>query len=129
MITSIIRNLLRPNTQSVYYLPLDLLIKHKISQQDFINFSQRNLKSKQNNIKDLTYDLATRAFQHLNSARNLNGKVPNEAKLLFSSTFMCEVYLNNLEKYDFDLMNPKLDNDFRVLIAYKLLLAKFRKIY
>ena len=129
MITSIVRNLLRPNTQSVYYLPLDLLVKHKISQQDFINFSKHNLKSKQNSIKDLTYDLATRAFQHLNSARALTTKVPNEAKLLFSSSFMCEVYLNNLEAYDFDLMNPKLNNDFRVWIAYKLLLAKFRKTF
>ena len=129
MITSIVRNLLRPNTQSVYYLPLDLLVKHKISQQDFINFSQRNLKLKQNNIKDLTYDLATRAFQHLNSARSLSDKVPKEAKLLFASSFICDVYLSNLAKYDFDLMNPKLNSDFRVLIVYKLLLAKFRKSY
>ena len=130
MIVRIIRNLLRPNTQSVYYLPLDLLLKHKISQQDFINFSQRTLKSKHQNIKDLTFELATRAYQHLNSARDLSDKVPKHIKPIFASAIVNDVFLSKLEKYDFDLMNPKLNSDFRVLIIYKMIMiSKLKKKY
>lgn len=127
LITRITKNLLRPNTQSVYYLPLDLLVKHKLPQQDFINFSQRNLKAKHQNVKDLAYDLSTRAFQHLNSARALGDKIPKEVKPLFASSFTCDVFLTKMEQFDFDLMNPKLNSDFRVLITYKLMLSKLRK--
>ncbi len=129
LITSIVRNLLRPNTQSVYYLPLDMLVKHKISQQDFINFSERNLKAKQQEIKDLTFELATRAYQHLNSARHHGSKIKSEIKPLFVSSYISDVFLTQLEKCDFDLMHPKLKSDFRTQISYKLMWSKLTKSF
>ena len=104
MICKVVKNMLNSKNQSVYYIPLELLIKHKISQQDLINLNEKVLRPKEQNLKDLSFELCTRANQHLNSARDLGNKVPKEVRPIFASTFECEVFLSKMEKYDFDLI-------------------------
>jgi NADH dehydrogenase [ubiquinone] 1 alpha subcomplex assembly factor 6 len=111
---------------TVYYLPADILIKNKIAQQDLINFSERILRPKQNNLKDLCFDLCTRAKQHLESARNLNSKIPSNARMVLVGAIECEVFLDKMQQHDFDLFNEKLNSEFRNKIILKLLAAKFR---
>lgn len=129
MLTGIARNILKQSSQVVFYLPMELLTKHGIAQQDLINFSARVLKPKQNNIKDLTFEICSRANQHLKSARSLNDKIPKECKTIFSSAMHLEVILKNMEKYDFDLMDKRLLNDFRLGIIYKTILARLKNVY
>ena len=129
LISTLVRNMLKPNSQSAYYIPFDLLLKHKISQQDLINVSERQLRPKSQNIKELAFEMSTRAHQHLNSARDLAEKVPVEARPLFTSAIACDVYLKQLQRFDFDLMNPKLNSDRRVTFIVKLMLAKMKKSF
>lgn len=129
LLCGVAKNLIKKSTQSVYYLPTDLLIKHKISQQDLFNSSERILRSKQQNLKDLAFDLCTRANEHLKSARSLRSKVPVEARPILVSAVGCEIFLGKMEKYDFDLMNPKLNSNFRNTLILKLLIAKLKKSF
>jgi len=108
---------------------MDLLVKHKISQQDLINLSAKVLKPKQQNLKDLAFEMCTRANQHLNSARDLADKVPKEARPIFASSFAYEVFLNKMESFDFDLMNPKVNSDFRLQFLLKLVKGKLRSSF
>ena len=91
--------------------------------------SERHLKPKKQNLKDLAFDMCTRANQHLNSARDLQDKVPMGVRTIFAGSIGCEVFLSKMEAYDFDLMNPKMSSDFRVAFILKLAKAKFRNTY
>lgn len=123
------KNILKNPTQMVYYLPADLLIKHKISQQDLFNFSERILRPKRQNLKDLAFDLCSRANDHIKCARNLSAKIPQNAKLILTGSISCDVFLSKMQKHDFDLMDPKLNSNFRTSFLIKLILAKLKNNY
>lgn len=123
------KNILKKPTHMVYYLPGDMLLKHKISQQDLFNFSERILRPKRQNLKDLAFDLCSRANDHLRCARNLSAKIPDNAKPILAASISCDVFLNKMQKYDFDLMDPKLNSNFRTSFLTKLILAKLKNTY
>ena len=129
MISNVVKTMLKPNSQSVYSIPSDLLSKHKISQQDLINLSERQLRPKKQNLKDLSFEMCTRANQHLNSARDLASKVPKEVRPIFVGSMGLEVFLSKMEQNDFDLMDPKMNSDFRVPYVLKLVRAKLKSSY
>lgn len=129
LLCAVTKNIIKKSAQSAYYLPTDLLVKHKISQQDLFNFSERILRPKRQNLKDLAFEFCTRANEHLKCARNLSSKIPKNAKPILVSSISCEVFLTKMEKYDFDLMDPKLNSDFRTTFITKLIMAKFKNIY
>lgn len=129
LICALVRNLMRRSSQSVYYLPADLLLKHGIAQQDLISFNEKVLRSKREGLKELTFELCTRAHQHLNSTRALKAKIPTDVRLVYVQAIGCENFLKSVEKYDFDLMNPKLKSDFRHKFLLKLISAKLRNSY
>lgn len=129
MIGAVVKNLLRKPSQSVYYIPGDLLLKHKIAQQDLLNYSERILRAKHQNLKDLTFELCTRAKQHLNSSQDLKSKIPKDSRVILAPSIALNVFLDKMEKYDFDLMNPKLNKDFKTQILSKLMLARLTNSY
>ena len=129
MISGVVRGIMRRSSQSVYYVPMDLMIKHKISQQDLITFNEEKLRAKTKNLKDFAFEMCTRAYQHLNSCRALSSKIPKQTKPLFTSAINVEVFLNKIEKEDFNLMSPKLKSDFRTQKVFKLFLAKIKNSY
>ena len=129
LLCALTKNLFKKPGQVVFYLPIDMLAKHKISQQDLVNFSERVLRPKQQNFKDLAFDLCSRANEHLRCARNLKDKIPKNAKRLLISSVGCDVFLERVQKCDFDMMDPRLNSDFRTKFLVRLLLAKFRNIY
>ena len=123
--------MLKPSSQSVHSVPMDLLIKHKVSQQDLINMNGKTLKPKQQNLKDLAFEMCTRANQHLNSARDLESKVSGEVRPIFAGSFACELFLSKMEAFDFDLMNQKMSSEFRVqfIISSYVINFSFSPIY
>ena len=124
-ITNLLRNLLKPNSDSVYYLPTELLEKHKLSQQDFINHNERNLKAKHQNIKDLTNDLATRAWmQHSHAALSINQEEKKKVSILCGPSLIDYFYLKKLAKYDFDLMNPVVKDEYTTQMILELIEAQ-----
>ena len=126
MISHVVRTMLKPYSQSVYCIPMDILSKNKISQQDLINLRESQLRPKTQNLKDLSFELCTRANQHLNSARDLTSKIPKEVRPLFAGAIDLEIFLSKMEQCDFDLMNPVMNSDFRLQFVSKLLLAKLK---
>jgi len=104
-------------------------MKHSISQQDLINLNERQLRPKAQNLKDLAFELCTRANQHLNSARDLSGNVPANVKPLFADAIRCSIFLSKMEEFDFDLMNPNMNSEFKFNMIFKLLMAKIKNTY
>jgi phytoene/squalene synthetase len=127
-ISGLVRNLLQPNNRSAFYVPIELLIKHGVSQQDLLNISNNRSKPIINNkLKDLTYDLCTRANQHLESARDLSAKIPDNVRLLLAPIIIHSIFLKEIEKCDFDLTNNKLKSNFRVKYIIRLMKTKWNK--
>lgn len=129
MICAVVKNLLRRSNQSVYYLPADLMLKHGIAQQDLVTLNEKVLRSKHAALKELTFELCTRAHQHLNSSRSLTSKLPKDVRLLMIQSVSSENFLKMVEKYDFDLMNPKLNSDFRRRFLFKIISAKIKNSF
>ncbi|KAK3744479.1 hypothetical protein QZH41_012892 [Actinostola sp. cb2023] len=89
-------------SQSKVYIPSDILIKHGVSHQDIIrgNTSQ--------GVKDVIYDLASMASTHMSTARSIQSKVPKTAFRALLPSVSCQIYLNKIQKADFNLFDPKL---------------------
>ncbi|KAK6185558.1 hypothetical protein SNE40_007764 [Patella caerulea] len=104
------------------YLPMDLLIKNKVSQESVIRG-----KTDQP-IKDVIYEIASIAHHHLKHARSFKSDVPKEACVAFLSTVSCEWYLKQLQIADFNIFDSRLQRRNN-LLPLKLWLQKKKKIY
>ncbi|XP_076470134.1 NADH dehydrogenase (ubiquinone) complex I, assembly factor 6-like [Babylonia areolata] len=104
------------------YLPLELIVKHKVSQEDVIRG-----RSEQN-LLDAVYDLATVAHTHLQTARSLQKDVPKEALAAFLNTLPCDLFLQKLETANFNVFDPALQKRNSSL-ALHLWLQQRRKKY
>ncbi|XP_059920211.1 NADH dehydrogenase (ubiquinone) complex I, assembly factor 6 isoform X1 [Gadus macrocephalus] len=62
------------------YLPMDVCMLHGASQEDFIR------GSREQNVRDVTYDIASQAHVHLEHARSFSKNVPASAAPAFLQT-------------------------------------------
>ncbi|XP_076035583.1 NADH dehydrogenase (ubiquinone) complex I, assembly factor 6 homolog sicily [Oratosquilla oratoria] len=83
-------------------LPIDILIRHRVSQEDLMR-GKREQK-----IKDVMYDIASVAHQHLEHARSLTKDVPKEARVALLPAVGVSAFLKTLQKADFDVFHPQL---------------------
>ncbi|XP_055955553.1 NADH dehydrogenase (ubiquinone) complex I, assembly factor 6 isoform X2 [Patella vulgata] len=104
------------------YLPMDLLIKNKVSQESVIRG-----KTDQP-IKDVVYETASIAHHHLKHARSFKSDVPKEACVAFLSTVSCEWYLKQLQTADFNIFDSRLQRRNN-LLPLRLWLQKRKKTY
>ncbi|XP_048254967.1 NADH dehydrogenase (ubiquinone) complex I, assembly factor 6-like isoform X2 [Haliotis rufescens] len=109
-------------SRSRVYLPLDLIVKHKISQEKIIRGRDDQA------VKDVMYDVACTAHKHLATARSLTEDVPKEASLVFLNTVVCEWYLKALQNCDFNVFDSRLQQR-NSLLPLHLWLQKRRKTY
>ena len=108
MIPNFVRSISRANISLV---PLELLVKHKISQNEIIRLSnpeQRKVKIENENLKDLVHDLCNLPNQHLMKARKINRQIPSNVNLLFLNSIVIATFLKKIEKNNFDINNPVL---------------------
>ena len=84
------------------YVPNDLLVKHKISHEDFLRGKQSQ------NMNDVCYDIACMAKQHTEQAEQLIKQISSNEKLLFLPLYNIRKYLLQLEKYYFNVFHSKL---------------------
>ncbi|CAE1151753.1 NDUFAF6 [Acanthosepion pharaonis] len=89
-------------TKHKLYLPLDVLIKHRVPQEYF--FRRKSHQA----VKDVIFEIASAAHQHLNTVKNLKSPVTKEMQPVLNSLVLCEQYLKKLQKADFDIFHPKL---------------------
>ncbi|XP_074661856.1 NADH dehydrogenase (ubiquinone) complex I, assembly factor 6-like [Tubulanus polymorphus] len=121
-IVTLLRSTLFHSSRQHVYLPLDLMIQYNVSQQDLI----RGIKEQK--VKDLVYDIASIAHQHLTKARSLKADLPPNAYKAFLSTAGLEAYLTRLQKADFDLFHPQLQQRYHWL-PISLWIQKLREIF
>ncbi|XP_060905491.1 NADH dehydrogenase (ubiquinone) complex I, assembly factor 6 isoform X2 [Labrus mixtus] len=84
------------------YLPMDVCMLHGASQEDFIR------GSREQNVRDVVYDIASQAHVHLQHARSFSSKIRGAATPAFLQTVVLEDYLQRVRRADFDVFNPSL---------------------
>ncbi|XP_056618968.1 NADH dehydrogenase (ubiquinone) complex I, assembly factor 6 isoform X2 [Triplophysa dalaica] len=104
------------------YLPMDICMLHGASQEDFIR------DSREQNIRDVAYDIASQAHVHLQHARSFNMNVPRAAMPAFLQTVVLEDYLHRVRKADFDVFHPSLQKR-NPLLPFHLYLRSWKKTY
>ncbi|RLV90052.1 NADH dehydrogenase [Spathaspora sp. JA1] len=128
-------------SRSQVTMPIDLMTKFDLSQESLIRLCQGHIKTNleqeeiREKLKNIVYETAITANDHMLTARDKLGKVQQEIKEIVGTSndqllhkhsknwrkslpdviftpFMVAIpttlYLNRLEKYDFDVFSPKL---------------------
>jgi NADH dehydrogenase [ubiquinone] 1 alpha subcomplex assembly factor 6 len=99
-------------------LPVDVMAKYDISQEQVLRG-----EAPQHAIADVVFETATRANDHLISARtelnklneSLDGTIPDSMFLPAMTSIPVQLYLEKLEKYNFNILDPKLQkNEWRL---------------
>ncbi|KAF5286806.1 hypothetical protein FQR65_LT12427 [Abscondita terminalis] len=83
-------------------LPQNLLVKYEISYEELL----RCVPSE--NLCDCSYEIASRAHQHLEKARSLLTTIPSEARLVLLPAAAVQNYLDKLQKVGYDVLHPSL---------------------
>ncbi|ANB15551.1 hypothetical protein AWJ20_3179 [Sugiyamaella lignohabitans] len=129
-------------------LPVDLLTKHNISQESILQAARAHQESQQPDtpkqtkleldpaISDIVFETATRANDHLISASTLfanlkstlDGSVPDAIFVPTMTSIPAKLFLEKLEKCNFDPVHPDLTKPewrlpFRSYVNYR-----FRKL-
>lgn len=108
--------------RSKVYLPLELLLKHNVSEEDI-----KRGKTEQK-VKDVVYDLACAAHQHLETARSFKKDVPKAALPVLNNSVICENYMKKLQLVDFNVFDPSLQVRNH-LLPVQLLKQKLKRTY
>ncbi|XP_017336469.1 NADH dehydrogenase (ubiquinone) complex I, assembly factor 6 isoform X1 [Ictalurus punctatus] len=104
------------------YLPMDICMLHGTSQEDFIR------GSREQNVRDVVYDIASQAHIHLQHARSFNKNVPDAALPAFLQTVAIDDYLERVRKVDFDVFHPSLQRR-NPLMPIQLYFRSWKKKY
>ncbi|XP_045581893.1 NADH dehydrogenase (ubiquinone) complex I, assembly factor 6 isoform X1 [Procambarus clarkii] len=104
------------------FLPCDVMLKHDVSQEEVIR------GSKEQKVKDVVYDTASLAHQHLNHARSLLKSVPKDARVCLLPSVAVSTYLNSLQEAHFDVFDTTLHRRNN-MIPYSLLWARLCNKY
>ncbi|XP_076827664.1 NADH dehydrogenase (ubiquinone) complex I, assembly factor 6 isoform X2 [Brachyhypopomus gauderio] len=104
------------------YLPMDVCMKHGVSQEDFIR------GSREQNVRDAVYDIASQAHVHLQHARSFRKKVPTAAMPAFLNTVAIEDYLERVRKVDFNVFHQSLQRR-NPLLPIRLYIQSWKKAY
>lgn len=96
---------------NVVPIPQDILVKNNVSHEEVL----RGTPSER--LNECAFEIASRAFKHLTTARNLLDNVPNEAKGVLLAAVPINDYLETLQRVNYDVLHPKLQKKSRLWIA------------
>lgn len=99
-LTNLIRGVPVNASRGRVYVPLQLLAKHKVSQE--------SLARGKADLSEVVYELASSAHQHLEKARSLKTSVPKNVRPVFLPTVASSSYLEKLRLADFNVFDPTL---------------------
>ncbi|XP_050022139.1 NADH dehydrogenase (ubiquinone) complex I, assembly factor 6 [Alexandromys fortis] len=109
-------------SQRKVFLPMDVCVQHGVSQEDFLR------RNHDKNVRDVIYDIASQAHLHLKHARSFHRSVPAEAFPAFLQTVTLEDYLKKIQRVDFDIFHPSLQQK-NTLLPLSLYIQSWRKRY
>ncbi|CAC5412459.1 NDUFAF6 [Mytilus coruscus] len=121
-VVTLLRGLPYNSSKGRIYLPRESLLKFKISGEDVMR------GRKQKEICDIVFEVASVAKQHLETARSMKKDVPSSVLPLFLNSVICDKYLKQLQKVDFNVFHPSLQKK-NGLLPLQLLLQKIGKKY
>ncbi|RHZ68889.1 hypothetical protein Glove_292g25 [Diversispora epigaea] len=84
-------------------LPVNILAKYNISQEEI--FRSGSVEG----LNDAIFEIATLANDHLLTARTFLKDISKQALPALLSAVSCDLYLKKLEKYNFNIFEPKLN--------------------
>ncbi|KAJ8951179.1 hypothetical protein NQ314_007719 [Rhamnusium bicolor] len=101
-----------PHARRLNFLsvPQDILIKNKVSQEEVIRAkgSER--------LNECTFEIASRAHQHLVKARSLIESIPKEGRTALLPAVPIHIYLDRLQKCDYNVFHRSLqDRSWKLL--------------
>ncbi|KAH9638703.1 hypothetical protein HF086_013975 [Spodoptera exigua] len=99
-ITNILRSVHVSSRQKVVFLPMDILMKYQLSQENVL----RCTDSEQ--MRNAVFEIASRANSHLDKARKIS--VPETAKQIFLPGIAVHNYLTKLQKRNFNIFDRSL---------------------
>lgn len=89
------------------YIPNDILVQAKCSHEDFLQFCQDK-----DSVREAVFIIASRANLHLSNVDKLLNKekikIEKNDRLLFLPMIATKIYLNNLERFQFNVFNQRL---------------------
>lgn len=103
-------------------IPQEILVKYSVSEQSILNGSSSQ------KLKDCVFEVASRAYQHLQKARNLTDKLPKNCTSAFLPAVTVDGYLTKLQVVDYDIFHPSLKRK-PILWLPKLMWYKYKNKY
>ncbi|CAB3381807.1 Hypothetical predicted protein [Cloeon dipterum] len=120
-LTYALRGLAHATHSSELGIPKDTLRRNKVHPEKLV---RRHGSDKE--VQDAVYEVARRAFRHLDKARTV--KVPKEVVPFLLTSVPADLYLKRLEKINFDPFHPSLHKRLVTLhfrMWYNKLIGKF----
>lgn len=102
-----------PAAKKINFIPYpqEILNKNKVSHEEILRCAPSE------RLIECTYEVASRAHQHLTKARSLMKIIPNEARATLLPAVPIEDFLMKLQKVSYDILHPTLQNKSRIWIA------------
>lgn len=88
------------------YLPEELMVKHNLTLDDHFEAAQDPKKGAK--LAPVVFDVACRAMDHLREARALQQELPKHSRAAFLPVVATSLYLEKLEKVNFNAYDPTL---------------------
>eukprot|EP00892_Ulva_mutabilis_P010504 jgi/Ulvmu1/7826/UM004_0055.1 len=104
-IASLLRGMRHFLSRKINYLPVDLCAKHGVVIEQLLQGHEWESKG----MQEVVYEMASTAHLQLKQSVDLHGesaKVPKEARRLFLSGTSCRLFLQALERHQFQLFSP-----------------------
>ncbi|XP_064466482.1 NADH dehydrogenase (ubiquinone) complex I, assembly factor 6-like [Ornithodoros turicata] len=99
-LTNLIRGVPFNASRGRVYLPIETMAKHKVSQEA--------VAQGKGDVKEVIYEIASAAHQHLETARSLQHKVPLSLRTVFLPAVSSDKYLQRLRLADFNVFDARL---------------------
>jgi NADH dehydrogenase [ubiquinone] 1 alpha subcomplex assembly factor 6 len=93
--------------RGISYFPVDLCAQHGVAAEEL--YRGQSLGSEA--TREVVFEMAAAANSHLQASEELHGRpeaVPTEARRMFQSSVACTLFLQALEKSNFDLTDKRL---------------------
>ncbi|XP_049870226.1 NADH dehydrogenase (ubiquinone) complex I, assembly factor 6 isoform X2 [Pectinophora gossypiella] len=119
-LANILRSVHVANHHKTVFLPMDILMKNKVSQEMVL----RGVNT--DDMKNVAFEVASRANSHLEKARNIS--VPKLANQIFLPAIAVDSYLKKLQKNDFNVFDKQLQQTNALLpfsLYFKRVLNKY----
>jgi NADH dehydrogenase [ubiquinone] 1 alpha subcomplex assembly factor 6 len=121
ILTNIIRSIPLQSKFHVSYMPIDMLLKYKVTQHDLIK------KKSDSNLNDLIFDMCNQSNQHLIKTKNLLSQINNrDVHLVFLNLVNIQLFLKRIQQNNFNVFSDNL-HERDGFMPLRVFLAKFFK--